>query len=77
MMCLSTGTFTFFLVIYQLKNMQGDLIENTISQSSAQLASDVVSGFVYYMAGARVGFLMTFLTVVAAAGLLLEFPEYT
>jgi len=77
MVTLSTSSFSLFLITYQLKNLQGDLITNTISQSCAEIVSDIFSGLVIYFVGARLGFITMFSVTIIGCTMLMCYPEYS
>jgi hypothetical protein len=58
------GSFCFFLITYEMKNMKGDMNDNNFSQALAVLVADVISGILYLMIGPKLGMFLSYLVAI-------------
>lgn len=80
MMILLTGSsFIFFLINFELKNLQGSLVANTISSQLAEIIANVCSGFLMTKVGPRNSFLLLYSLSLAGTLSLVFFdnPNFT
>lgn len=75
---MSITSFCFFLITYQMKNIKGSMISNTLSQSFAVFMGNIVSGLMYFFLGPRLGFCLSYITTVIGSMLMLmDIQDYT
>ena len=73
---LSTCSFCFFLINFQMKYLEGSLIQNNIFFQSAELISNATSGYLYFIVGPRKAFAFSFsLSIVGCLFLMIYWHE--
>lgn len=77
MILLSTNSFVYFLINFQMKYVKGSLIENTLASQGAEFTADVFSGVIYNFLGARKSFVTSYLFSIVGSLLLLFFIDDT
>eukprot|EP00347_Sterkiella_histriomuscorum_P012127 403369790 len=65
-MAIVTG-FTFFLINFQMKYIEGDIFINTIVSTCSEMAGYLVSGLIYGKLGPRLSFIAAYAFSVAGA----------
>jgi hypothetical protein len=71
MILISSSSFCFFLITYQMKNMKGSIIYNNMSQGIACVIANILSGIIYYLLGPKLGFNLSYLTAAIGCSCLL------
>lgn len=71
MIILSVSSFCFFCINFQMKNVQGSIITNTLASQSSELVADLVGGIIYFKIGARLSFTMAYIFSIAGSILLI------
>ena len=71
MVVLSTTSFVYFLINFQMKKVQGSIVVNTISNQVSEVSADILSGFYYVYAGPIRGFQSMFMLSIIGTVLLL------
>jgi len=74
---LSTCSFCFFLINFQMKYLEGSLIQNNIFFQSAELISNATSGYLYFIVGPRKAFSMSFFLSIVGCIFLMIFGHHT
>ena len=67
------ATFTYYLVYFQIKYMNGDFYINTIVSSCTEMLSYTVSGFILTSLGIKFSYLLSFSTAIIGAALYIVF----
>lgn len=61
MLLLSLGSFCFFCMNFQLKHVEGNIIDNTLASQTSELIADCLSSIVLFCVGARLSLSFSFL----------------
>ena len=77
MVLLCSNSFVYFLINFQMKNVKGSLIANTLASQGAEFFADVFSGVIYNSLGARKSFLTSYFVSIIGSLLLLKFIDNT
>lgn len=73
MMALTASSFCAFMINFQMGEVQGTLVKNTIVSQSAEVAADLASGLIYLWIGPKWTFSSLFLLSVMGSTLLMIF----
>ena len=71
MMALTASSFCAFMINFQMGQVQGTLVKNTIVSQSAEVAADLASGLIYLWIGPKWTFSSLFLLSVLGSTLLI------
>lgn len=71
MLVFSLGSFTFFCLNFLMKNIQGNMFDNTLASQASEVAADFLSGVIFICVGARFSLSISFLVSLVGLVLLL------